>query len=566
MIRDTWMLIQLRWMLSWNGWQHRKLSRKLLSILGLVFVGGSLAFVAGSVGYGSAFLVRFMDTASVEPLLLGLILTAATLLLLVSAFGIALGSLFFSNDLELLMVAPVDRRAVLISKLLEGIVWYYALLAVTALPAMVLYGWRLGYLFWYYPLTILTLLGAPLLTAGIGALAVMLIARFAPARRVREVLGFVAAIFGLSCSLLAQTTRLWTDRLEAFETNPEALLESIENLARLPIPTFAAGRGLASAGQGALGSGLLAMVVYLALTFGFFALCVFLTDRLYATGWTRMQSAGSARRDRKRGVRGGFLASAPALLTIPLKDWRVIPRDLRNFAQLLAPLLIVPIVYFNIVSGSRVRSGEDVIAALLNQFDGGTLPVTISEIGIAGSVLFVAALVFTRIALTGISMEGQSWWLIKAAPISAWEVLRGKFLAAYVPFAITNVVLLAGAAIWRQFSLLSLVYCIFGTLLLGAGIMALCVGLGVPWAKLDWDDPRRMSSGWGGLIAFILEVIYIGLGLGFLALPALAYAFQPQLVGLAWLVGISGVLVVTALVSFPLLAFGASRLGRVGEA
>ncbi len=41
---------------------------------------------------------------------------------------------------------------------------------------------------------------------------------------------------------------------------------------------------------------------------------------------------------------------------------------------------------------------------------------------------------------------------------------------------------------------------------------------------------------------------------------------NPALVGLAWLVGISGVLVVTALVSFPLLAFGASRLGRVGEA
>lgn len=566
MIADTWLLLQLRWQMTWNGWRHRKLSRRILSFVALGFLAVTLIPAAGAAGYGSAALVQFFGGSSLEHLMPGAILTLATLLLLFSAFGIALGSLFFSNDLELLMAAPVDRRAVLISKLLEGILWYYALLAVTALPAMLLYGWRLEYQFWYYPLTVVVLLGAPLLTAGLGALAVMLVARFAPARRVREVLGFVAAIFGLTCSLLGNTTRLWTNRLEAAETDPQALLASIEKLANLPIPTLTAGRGLVAAGHGAVGSGLLTMVVFLALTFGFFALCVILADRLYASGWTRMQSAGSARRDRKRGVRGGMLATAPAILTIPLKDWRVIPRDLRNFAQLLAPLLIVPIIYLNIVSGSRGRNDQDVIATYLNRFDSLNVPVTLTEIGLAGSVLFVAALVFTRIALTGISMEGQSWWLLKAAPISTWEILRGKFLAAYVPFAIGNTILLAGAAIWRQFGLLGFIYTAVGTLLLGAGIMALCVGLSVPWAKLDWDDPRRMSSGWGGLIAFILEIIYLAVGLGFLALPALAYTFQPEWVVMAWVVGITGAILVTALVSFPLLAFGAQRLGRVGEA
>ncbi len=566
MIADTWLLLQLRWQLTWNGWRHRRLSRKLLYLLGLGFMAFMLVPFSASIGYGSAALVEFMGGSAVEHLMPGLILTAATVLLLLSAFGIALGSLFFSSDLDLLMAAPVDRRAVLVAKLLEGVLWYYALLAVTALPAMVLYGWRLRYQFWYYPLTVFVLIGAPLLTAGIGALAVMLVARFAPARRVREVLGFVAAIFGLSCSLLGQSTRLWVDRLESLETNPQAVLDSVERLANLPIPTFTAGRGLVSAGHGAVGSGLLAMLLFLVLTFGFFALCVWLADRLYASGWTRMQSAGSARRDRKRGARGGFLATAPASLTIPLKDWRIIPRDLRNFAQLLAPLIIIPIVYLNIVNGPRNRSGEDVLLNYLNRLDIGSIPITLTEIGIAGSILFIAALVFTRIALTGISMEGRSWWLLKAAPISAWEILRGKFLAAYVPFAIVNLILLAGAAVWRQFGLLTFVYCALGTLLLGVGIMALCVGLSVPWARLDWDDPRRMSSGWGGLIAFILEVIYLSIGLGFWALPALAYTFRPEWAGMAWFIGITGAIVITAIVSLPPLAFGARRMGRVGDA
>ena len=34
----------------------------------------------------------------------------------------------------------------------------------------------------------------------------------------------------------------------------------------------------------------------------------------------------------------------------------MIPRDLRNFAQILAPLVMLPVVYFNLLGGSGRRS------------------------------------------------------------------------------------------------------------------------------------------------------------------------------------------------------------------
>ena len=93
------------------------------------------------------------------------------------------------------------------------------------------------------------------------------------------------------------------------------------------------------------------------ITFGFFAGCVWVADSIYATGWVRMQSGGVARRSRRawpatpRNAAGS--GAAQPILAIALKDWRVIPRDLRNFAQLLWPLVVLPVLYFNLLGGGR---------------------------------------------------------------------------------------------------------------------------------------------------------------------------------------------------------------------
>ncbi|QLQ08497.1 MAG: hypothetical protein HZY76_22630 [Anaerolineae bacterium] len=422
MIADTWLLLQLRWQLTWNGWRHRRLSRKLLYLLGLGFMAFMLAPFSASIGYGSAALVEFMGGSAVEHLMPGLILTAATVLLLLSAFGIAL-PLFFSSDLDLLMAAPVDRRGAgrqtaggrsLVLRPArrdgpagDGAVWLAPALPVLVLPAD---GVRVD--------------RRPLLTAGIGALAVMLVARFAPARRVRESwvlwrpsLACRAACWGRvrACGSTAWSRWKRTPGSAGQRRTPGQ--PAHPHLHRGPRPGV--GRAWCG-GQWAAGDAAVSGP-----HLRFFALCVWLADRLYASGWTRMQSAGSARRDRKRGARGGFLATAPASLTIPLKDWRIIPRDLRNFAQLLAPLIIIPIVYLNIVNGPRNRSGEDVLLNYLNRLDIGSIPITLTEIGIAGSILFIAALVFTRIALTGISMEGRSGGCSRPRPSA-----RGRSCAA----------------------------------------------------------------------------------------------------------------------------------------
>lgn len=562
---DLWLLLGLRWMLTANTFRGRKRWQQALQVLGTLWVVGWLGFVSGLAGFGVGALLRRFPEAPLEALLPGLILTAVAAIILISSFAIALGSLFLTSDLETLMTAPVSRRALFTAKILDGLVTYYAITIIAAVPALVTYGIVLRYGPLYYVLAIVAVVGTPLLPAGVGALLTMLVARFAPARRVREVLGLVGALVGISFSLVGQTSRLWTQRLFGPGQDPQEILGHLRQLAAIPLPSLVAGRGLAAAGAGNWAAAAAELAGFLVLTFGLFAGCVVAADRLYATGWARMQGAGVANRSRARVARdaanAGWLGRAPAWAAIALKDWRTIPRDLRNFAQLLTPLVILPIVYFNIIGGGRRSSSA--LTDTLSGLGGGTIdPVGIV---VAGGILLATVLIFRRVAATAISMEGRAWWMLKLAPISGQELLRGKLAAALVPFAILSTLLLLGATLWRGFSAVGFLYGWFGIQLLGAAILATATGAAVPWAKLDWDDPRKMSSGWGNLISLIAGVLVAGVAGLLFCLPFVAVAFAPGLVLAAWLVGPLLALAIVAGAVWASLGIGARFLARVGE-
>lgn len=573
MTSDLILLVGLQLQLGWNRFWRMSLGKKLLNVVLLGLFGISMAVVSGLAGLGAGVLLQRFPELQLESLLPGLILTAIALFLLISSFGLALGSLFFSRDLELLMSAPVSRRAVFVSKVLGGFTTYYALVILLAVPALVAYGIGLRYGPLYYLFMLVTVLGTPLLPAGLGALLVLLVARVAPARRVREVLGLVAALFGTSCALIGNTASYWTRQLSGVGTSLEALLKMVQSFAGLPVPSLVAGRGLAEAGQGHLLPALGLLSGFLLVTFGFFAVCIWLADRMYATGWLRMMSTGEAKRkgtrvDPAHAARRDLLARAAPFFAIALKDWRIIPRDLRNFAQFLSPLFLIPLVYFQLFVNTGGRAGRN-MSNFFDQLGGGA---DLSSVLLAGTVLLSTIFVFSRIAQTGISMEGRAYWILKSAPIAPYELLLGKFVAAMVPFSLLASLLLVIAAFVRGFSLGGFLYGWFGVELLGAGMLAMDVGLSVPWANLEWDDPRKMHSGWGGLIAFVGYGVIAALGGFFLALPYVANQFLPPwgpwpfLAPFAWVIGPFLAVGFTGVVAAGALWLGLSRLHRVGEA
>jgi len=417
----------------------------------------------------------------------------------------------------------------------------------------------------YYILMVVCLLAVPLLPAAVGSLLVMVIARFAPARRVREALGLAAALFGVTCSVISNTSRFWVRSSNIDRTSLTGLLDIVHGIANLPIPSMLAGHGLAAAGTWNIGLALIDLSSFILIAVGAFAVTIWLADTLYAAGWLRMQSSGTASRSAKRvaqdSKRSGLLGDATPPFAIALKDWRVLPRDLRNFAQFLTPLFLLPVIYLNFFSG-----GRDSLNALQLTNAAARGLVDFTNVFAAATILATASLVLNRGAAIGISMEGKSYWLLKSAPISSRDLLLGKFLSTMIPFAILSTVMFLGVAIWRSFTIFGTVYGLFGILLLGAGSLAIETGMAVPWANLNWDDPRRMSSGWGGLVAMLASVACGLLGGLCLCLPLVIRVLLPNFELAAWFVGPVLAIGVTTAVAFPLVWIGLNRLPYIGEA
>ena len=220
-------------------------------------------------------------------------------------------------------------------------------------------------------------------------------------------------------------------------------------------------------------------------------------------------------------------------------------------------------MYLNILS-SGGRRGADPLQRM-EGLAGAVGAIDLRGGFVALGVLTATVLVFGRIAATSISREGKAWWLLKAAPLSGTELLGGKLLAAAVPFALLSSLLMLGAALWLGFGPLEALYGWAGVELTGVGMLALSAGLGVPWARLDWDDPRRMSSGWGGLVSAGASFLYALLSGALLGLPLLVTAVAPGYAPAAWALGLGGAVALTVGTVALALQFGSARLGTVGE-
>lgn len=563
MIADTWLLLGLRARLAVNGFRNRSPVRQALIVAIAALVGLAAGGGAGAMGFGLGRLARRFPAAGIEGLVPGAILTLVAFILLFGSFGLALGSLYLATDLDLLLAAPIDRRAVFLVKLSEGFGLEYAIVAVTALPALLAFGIGAGFGPAYLALAILAVLAAPILPALIGALLVLIVARVAPVRRVRDVLGVAGALIGIGIGLIGQTPRLWTGRLGALGPDPAAALAPLQALARLPIPPLIAGQGLTAAGRGDLPGAIAGLGVYFGVTAALFAAGIWAADRLYDAGWLRLQGTPGGRRrgrgaDRRDGAWLGRLPAAPA---IALKDWIMIPRDLRYFIQLLSPLVFLPVVSLNLIGGSRGHPSPAIEAAA--RFGRGAFDP--AGVFVAIGILLATATLFTQVASTGISREARAWWLIRTAPVSAHQILAGKFLAAWVPFVALSTLLLAAASLWQGFSPAGFLHGWFGIEVLGAGMLALATGLAVPWARLDWTNPTQMRSTWGVLLSYLGELIIGVVGGGLLCLPLIAGALAPDLVPLTWALAVIGPILVGVAAAALATWVGLSHLAAVGE-
>ena len=525
----VWKLLRLRLVIFWSGLRRSKTRRKVTLAVATLVVLGLAAFLFWLSTLLLGFLqtpqvAQYIDLRQVIAAMPSTMITLAFFLFLLTNFAVLLQVLYLSNDMDFLLSAPLPMRAVFLAKLIQGLLPNFGLVCLFALPLMFGLGARQGYNALFYPLVVVTLALVSMLGAGISALLVMAVVRLVPARRLAEVLGFFGALISL---LLSQSGQLFA------HVQPAAggITDTITKLTGIDQPWSPlawAGRGLVALGEGNWLVGVPLLLLSLAVAGGLFWAALALAERLYYSGWARMQVSPRKKKLRRaaaapigmeaalpgRSLFGRIPAPVRAVVT---KDWRLLRRDLRNLSQLIAPLIFTVIYAFSTLRGfqSISQTSDDIFTSILAHSQ--------PYISLALPMFFGWSFLVS-LAINAFSREGKSYWMLKAAPLSTGRLVAAKYISSFVVSLVFEWVLFAFVIALNWHGLETAIYAAVVGALYIAGLTGIMLTFGIVGAKLDWSDPRRMTTGSAGCLSAIVGIVYIGLAWLFFFVPPTLFA------------------------------------------
>ena len=470
-----------------------------------------------------SFLAAVPDLPRLTESLPVTVLGAAFIGILLTSFGVLLQALYLSGDMDFLLSAPVPIRAVFLSKLLQAIIPNFGLICLLVLPLLFGLGSAEGYQLPFYPLTVLSMAALALAAAGIAAMLVMGIVHFFPARRAAEILGFVGAVITIVCSQSGQFARM--ANLSEVQIRQAAVLVSRFDSPWSPLAW--AGRGLVSIGQGKWIEGTAYVLGTILFCTAIFFGALVAAERLYYSGWASVSVVGTRPRraepgGRVRTTRRRAGQRSP-VWAIAVKDFAMLRRDLRNLSGMITPIIMgVIYAFFLVRGGGEPPPGRgEAPDWFMESF---RVVLAYGNVGIA---LFVGWILLNRLAGMAFSQEGKNYWILKASPLRAADLLSAKFLVSYLPALALGGVFLIVISLAQGIAALGFLYSLLAVALSMAGMNGIMIGFGAAGANLNWDDPRKMNAGSLGCLGQAITMLALPLLFGlFIAPLGLAVAFR----------------------------------------
>jgi ABC-2 type transport system permease protein len=222
---------------------------------------------------------------------------------------------------------------------------------------------------------------------------------------------------------------------------------------------------------------------------------------------------------------GGFSKSltTPQRLFAPLKyrgfDWEnllnFLPRESKAFAVkeirtffrdssqwpqlfLMAALIAIYIYNFSVLPLDKTPIKTIYLQNLFSFLN----------IALAASVL---SAISARFVFPAVSMEGEAFWIVQAAPVRVRNFLRIKFFVYYIPLIILAEILIVSSNYLLKVSDFMMILSVITTFFLVPAIVGLATGLGAVYADFKSENPVNAVTGFGGLLFMILSFGLIGL-------------------------------------------------------
>ena len=495
----------------------RRVQRSDLLRAGLF--GGVGVVVCGALFYG-AYWVTTQLAAYQEfgdyLLRLGLSWLFLTFLAFLAFSGVvtSLSTFFLSEDLRLLMAAPVSAGRLFLARFTRTVGQASWMVIIFMTPVLLGVGVGRCAPAAYYATALLAVVPFAVIPVAVGAAATLLLVTVLPARRARDVLMLVSLLFAAAIVLTLRFIQ--PERLLRVESLPDitGFFATLQSPLTPLLPSFWAGEFLFAGLQG--GGDLLHGAALWTTALAFTVLLGAADRRWHFSGYSRSQDAPKARVTALAHV--DRLAHALPISTVRrellIKDLKVFLRDVSQWLQLL-PLFALVILYlynFRALDLERIPYMSGVVKnvyALVN-------------LGMAG---FVVATVALRFVFPAVSAEGAAFWIIRTSPISMHDFLWSKFWTGLVPMLLFTEGLTIVANEFMGVDPFLKVVAAGAVVFMTFALVGLASGLGARYPRFG-ADPNQVAGSFGGVAFMILAVLYIILMIGLLGWPSAMWLFS----------------------------------------
>lgn len=492
------------WQKSALSLRPDKLVRNLsyLAVIGIFFFGGYLFFhrifvyLAGVELIGAALTQKILQTS---------FLVFFTMLFMSNAVS-SLSTFFRSEEVHFLFSRPFPPETIFSQKFAENLFYSSWATLMAGVPILLAYGVSQSAPAYFYPISLLALLLFILIPAGLGVSVLILVIRFIPRVRRRElVLGLAGLIVVIAAVGIGFRGAGGFRIPVSFEL---AELGSFVGELRVASPLLPSTWMVGALVEASGGRGkqlLLYLLILLSSGALSLVLALFTASRVYLGAWFR-SSESPARYGRARRRR---LFTTGQRLALVEKDIKLFLRDPSQWSQ---ALILFALLAVYVISLKRTPI----------YFDSPFWLTVIFFLNL-GFVGYILATLSIRFVFPTISLEGATSWILKSSPISVRNLFFGKLslnLAIGLVLAETLVVttsLFLGVEPCLLF--VSVVCVAFFTV----SIVSLSVGLGGVFPDFKEGNPSRIASGPGGVLTAIFSLVYVGLCISLMAWPAHAY-------------------------------------------
>jgi ABC-2 type transport system permease protein len=511
-ITDQFFLLQRYRLSAWkNNFSHPTREKKIrwgvIAVMAALFVYGDFVFFLRIVRYLDGLPMQIGEEIIAQ--MMNVVFLTLFVMVWFSSLIVSLSVFYMSKDLDLIHSLPVRMGTFIFSRFQQGVTHSSWMVLLFTFPIFSAYGYFFQVPWTYYLYLLLNILPFIILACLLGALVIMGLMRYFPAKKAHQTLSFLGLIFLVGAVVYLRF--LSPEKFFGQEVSNEQILLFMESL-KVPdykfLPTSWVSYGLTSWVGGDFKIALTqSLYLYSAALVGLAVLWI--TGRkIYFDGWTLVQEANHAPVPKKEWERSrtSFLKNLPigstqqALLE---KDMKIFSRDPEQWSQIFILCALVFVYIFNIMNLPLSNVALKNVTSVLN-------------IGLIG---FVLSALVSRFVFTATSLEGKSMWAIYSAPVEMKKFVWSKFWMFFPPLLLIAEFLLIVSNYLLQVDIYVMTVSFIGVFLITLGLVGMGIGLGAVYPSFNHDNISEIPAGTGGILFMTMSLGFVGLVLMLVGRP-----------------------------------------------